>query len=74
MEAAVARITGALALLRPNGQRNDRAWAQQQISDALGELPGEAWNNVRRLLRDARTLNHLDWMQAKLEQAVPEPG
>ncbi len=74
VEAAVARITGALALLRPDGQLNDRAWAQQQISDALGELPGEAWNKVRRLLRDARTLNHLDWMQAQLAQAVPEPG
>ena len=73
VEAAVERITAALALLRPDGQLNDRAWAQQQITDALEELVGDAWSKVRRLLGDARTLNHLDWMHEQLEQAVPAP-
>ncbi len=73
VEAAVERIKAALALVRPDGQLNDRAWAQQQITDALGKLAGEAWSKVRRLLGDARTLNHLDWMHEQLAQAVPDP-
>jgi hypothetical protein len=72
VEAAVERIKAALALLRPDGRLNDRAWAQQQITEALGELVGEAWSKVRRLLGDVRTLNHLDWMHEQLAQAVPD--
>jgi len=37
------------------------------------QLGGEAWSKVRRLLNDPRTLNHVDWMQAQLVQAVPDP-
>jgi hypothetical protein len=33
----------------------------------------EAWSNVRRLLGEARTLHHLDWMHEQLAQAVPDP-
>jgi hypothetical protein len=73
VDAAVARIRAALTLVRPDGQLNDRAWAQAQITAALGALGGEAWGKVRRLLNDARTLNHLDWMHAQLAQAVPDP-
>jgi len=73
VDAAVARIRAALTRVRPDGQRNDRAWAQAQITAALGALGGEAWSKVRRLLDDVRTLNHLDWMQAQLAQAVPAP-
>jgi hypothetical protein len=73
VDAAVERIRAALACVRPDGQLNDRAWAQGQITDALGALGGEAWSKVRRLLDDPRTLNHLDWMQAQLVQAVPDP-
>jgi hypothetical protein len=73
VEAAVEGITAALALVRADGQLNDRRWAQQQITAALGQLAGEAWSKVRRLLNDARTLNHLDWMHEQLEQAVPDP-
>jgi hypothetical protein len=73
VEGAVERITAALALFRADGQLNDRAWAQQQITDALRELVGEAWSKVRRLLNDVRTLNHLDWMHEQLAQAVPDP-
>ncbi len=73
VDAAVERIRPALACVRPDGQLNDRAWAQAQITDALGVLGGEAWSKVRRLLNDARTLNHLDWMHAQLDQAVSDP-
>jgi hypothetical protein len=73
VDTAVKDIRAALACVRPDGQLNDRAWAQAQITDALGALGGEAWSKVRRLLNDARTLNHLDWMHAQLEQAVSDP-
>jgi hypothetical protein len=72
-EQAMARIKAALALRRPDGQLNDRAWAQQQIADTMGELEGDEWGKVRRLLGDVRTLNHLDWMHEQLAHAVPEP-
>ena len=42
VDAAVARIRAALTRVRPDGQRNDRAWAQAQITAALGALGGEA--------------------------------
>jgi hypothetical protein len=73
VEAASQRITAALALFRADGRLNDRMRAQQQITEALEELEGDAWSKVRRLLNDPRTLNHLDWMHAQLEQVVPEP-
>jgi len=72
-EAAMNRIKAALALWRPDGQLNDRAWAQQQMSDTISEMGGEGWGKVRRLLQDPRTLNHLDWMQDQMAQAVPDP-
>jgi hypothetical protein len=73
VDTAAERIRAALACVRPDGQLNARAWAQAQITDALGALGGEAWNKVRRLLDDPRPLNHLDWRQAQLVQAVPDP-
>jgi len=73
VDTAVEGIRAALAWVRPDGQLNDRAWAQAQITAALGALVGDAWGKVRRLLDDARTLNHLDWMHAQLEQAVSDP-
>jgi len=72
-ETAMNRIKAAVALWRPDGQLNDRAWAQRQISDTISELGGQEWGKVRRLLQDPRTLNHLDWMQAQMAQAVPDP-
>jgi hypothetical protein len=69
----VERITAASALFRPDGQLNDRMWAQQQITEALGELIGEAWSTVRSLRNEARTLNHLGWMYDQFEQAVTDP-
>jgi hypothetical protein len=73
VDTAAQGIRAALACVRPDGQRNDRAWAQAQITAALGALGDEAWGKVRRRLNDARTLNHLDWMHAQLEQAVSDP-
>jgi hypothetical protein len=72
-EAALHRIKAALALWRPDGQLHDRPWAQQQIRDTISEMGGEEWGKVRRLLQDPRTLNHLDWRQDEMAQAVPDP-
>jgi hypothetical protein len=69
----LARIKAALALRRPDGQLHDRAWAQQQSTDTIGEWAGDAWGKGRRLLGEVRTLNHLDWRHEHLAQAVPEP-
>ncbi len=74
VDTAVERLRAALACVRPDGQRKDRAWAQAQSADALGALGGEAWSTVRRLLDEARTLHHVDWMQAQLVQARPGPA
>jgi hypothetical protein len=57
-EAARNRLKAALALWRPDGQRNDRAWAQQQIRDTISEMGGEGWGKVRRLLQDPRKPGH----------------
>jgi hypothetical protein len=72
-EATAARIETALALFRPEGCLSDRQWAQGHIRAALADLDGQAWGKVRRLLSDQRTLNHLDWAQEHLAQAVAEP-
>jgi hypothetical protein len=72
-EAIAARLETALALFRPEGCLSDRQWAQEHIRAALAELPGPEWGKVRRLLRDQRTLHHLDWAQEQLAQAVAEP-
>ena len=62
-----------MALWRPDGHLNDRAWAQQQRAETISALGGEEWGKVRRLLQDSRTLNHLDWMQEQMVQAIPDP-
>jgi hypothetical protein len=72
-EAAAARIETALALFRPDGCLSDRQWAQEHIRVTLADLDGQVWGKVRRLLSDQRTLNHLDWAQEQLAQAVAEP-
>jgi len=73
VDTAVEGIQAAWAAVRPDGQRNDRAWAQAHLTAALGTWVGAAWDKVRRLLHDARTLHHLDWRHAPLEQAVSDP-
>jgi hypothetical protein len=72
-EAAAARIETALAVFRPEGGLNDRQWAQGQLHAAMQRLTGHEWSKVRRLLSDKRTLNHLDWVQEQLTQAVEDP-
>ena len=73
-EAAAHQIETALALFRPQeGKLNDRQWAHAQLCDATALLTGQEWGKVRRFLHDQRTLNHLDWVHAQLDQVVAEP-
>jgi hypothetical protein len=70
-EQAWQRARGAFELFRPDGQLNDRAWAEQEIKAACNVLKGPAWTKVRKLLNDARTLAFLDRTHQELAKAEP---
>jgi hypothetical protein len=63
---------GALAVFRPEGLLNDRAWAEQQIALALPMLLGREWSKVRGFLQAKETLTFLDRLHRQLREAVPE--
>jgi hypothetical protein len=70
-EEAWRRVRAALELFRPDGQLNDRAWAESEIAAALPGLDGAEWKKVRGSLRDGRCLNFLDRMHRRLATAEP---
>jgi hypothetical protein len=70
-EAAWKRAAAALEWFRPDGRRNDRAWAAAEIAAAVRELPGERWAKTCRMLQDGRALTFLDRLAEELEQAEP---
>jgi hypothetical protein len=72
-ERAWQRARGAFELFRPDGQLNDRAWAEGEIKAACSVLKGPAWKKVRRLLQDARSLAFLDRLHQQLARAEPRP-
>jgi len=63
---------GALWGFRPEGQLNDRAWAEQQIAMARPLLSGRAWSKVRGFLETKETLTFLDRLHRQLREAVAE--
>ena len=65
------QVRQALLLLRPDGQLNDRARAEQEIAAACGGLPGRPWKKVRAFLKDRRTLTFLDRTQRQMALAEP---
>jgi hypothetical protein len=71
-EAGGTMAHAALAMFRPDGCLNDRAWAEQQIAQAVGLLSGRAWSKVRNLLQAPEALTFLDRLHAQLGAAVPE--
>jgi len=71
-EAGWTRARAALAVFRPDGRLNDRAWAQQQIALALPLLGGRGWSKVRGFLAAAASLTFLDRLHRQLEQAEPD--
>jgi hypothetical protein len=70
-EAAWHKAKAALAVFRPDGRLNDRAWAEQQIRAAGRGLPGPRWRKVRAMLADRRALTFLDRLHRRLAQAEP---
>jgi hypothetical protein len=70
-EAGWRFAQGALAVLRPDGRVNDRAWARERIALALPVLSGREWSKVRGLLQAEETLTFLDRLHRQLREAVP---
>jgi hypothetical protein len=71
-EAGWMRAHGALSVFRPEGQLNDRAWAEQELALALPLLSGREWSKVRNFLQAQETLTFLDRLHRQLREAVPE--
>ena len=71
-EAGWKGAHAALAVFRPEGHLNDRAWAEQQIATALPLLSGREWSKVRNFLQTQETLTFLDRLHRQLREAVPE--
>jgi hypothetical protein len=61
----------ALAVFRPDGRLNDRAWAGEQIALALAVLSGREWSKVRGLLQAEGALTFLERLGRQLREAVP---
>jgi hypothetical protein len=72
-DSAVAQITAALAWWGPEGTLGTRNRAQEQLRQASEHLPGSQWDKVRRVLRDERTLSHLDHLHEQLTDTVSDP-
>jgi hypothetical protein len=68
-ETAWRGLEAAFELYRPDGQLNDRAWAQAQIARALQELTGAVWSKVRNFVLDPRSLTFLDRLHRRLQAA-----
>jgi hypothetical protein len=72
-QEAVHQIAAALSWFNARGQLYCRQTAQAQLDEASQQLQGDCWSKVRRLLRDERTLSHLDRLSDQLTSAVSEP-
>jgi hypothetical protein len=71
IEAAWRRAEQALGLFRPDGQLNDRTWAEAEIQAAIKELSSFEWSKVRRMLTDPCALTFLDRVHRELLEAEP---
>jgi hypothetical protein len=72
-QEAVEQITEALGWFDASGHLYAREQAQKQLDEALPQLRGESWSKAKRMLKDARTLSHLDRLHEQLRVAVPAP-
>jgi hypothetical protein len=59
-EAAWKRAEPALSLFRPDGQLDDRSWAEAEIAAALPGLSGMEWSKVRGFLQAEESFTFLD--------------
>ena len=72
-EEAVKQVKTALVWFDADGHLLSRGEAQQQLDKASEKLSGSQWSKVRRLLKDERTLSHLDRLEKQLAEVVAEP-
>ena len=72
-EAAWKRAAGALNVFRPDGQLNDRSWAEAEITAALPGLSGAVWSKVRGFLAAPAALTFLDRLHDQLAQLGLSP-
>jgi hypothetical protein len=73
-QEAVQQIAAALSWFDATGRLYCRQTAQAQLDEASQRLQGDCWSKVKRLLRDERTLRHVDRLREHLTAAVSEPG
>jgi hypothetical protein len=66
-ETAWRRAEPALGVFRPDGQLNDRSWAEAQIAAALPGLSGPEWSKVRGFLEAEAALTFLDRLHRELD-------
>ena len=72
-QEAVQQITAALSWFDAQGRLYCRQTAQAHLDEASQQLQGDGWSKVKRLLRDERTLRHLDRLREHLTAAVADP-
>ena len=73
VEEAVRQIETALVWFDADGQLLSRGAAQQQLDKASEKLSGSPWSKVRRLVKDERSLSHVDRLEKQLAEEVAEP-
>jgi hypothetical protein len=73
VQEALEQIKAALGWFDAFGHLYCRERAQAQLDEAGQKLQGESWSKAKRMLKDARTLRHLDRLHEQLRLAVPEP-
>ena len=71
-EAGWKMAQGALAVFRPEGRLNDRAWAEQADRPGPAAAVGPRMVEGAGLLQTEETLTFLDRLHRQLEEAVPE--
>jgi hypothetical protein len=69
----VPQIPAALSWCDAQGRLSGHHPAQAHLDEASQQRPGECWNKVKRLVRDARTLRPVERRQAPLTAAVSDP-
>jgi hypothetical protein len=72
-QESVEQIKEALGWFDASGHLSTREQAQKQLDAAIPQLRGESWSKAKRMLKDARTLSHLDRLHEQLRSAIAEP-
>lgn len=72
-EVLVKQVEAALCWFDASGRLLSRREVQEQLDKASEQFVGSQWSKVRRLLKDERTLSHLDRLEAQLVKAAPQP-